>query len=178
MTRVRNSTYPSLGIYLGMVALSLFGLGAPAAAADQVPFSASGSGLVTGTARLPGGLTQVDQSFSGNATYLGNFTGTGSGLLDKHGAFMQTSCLIGAARTDGVCIAFSGYLNTPKSSCIGISTGTYTVTGGTGLFATATGGGTITAQYDQCTGTTTATLTGTISQPNSGTAKSTSMTSP
>jgi hypothetical protein len=47
------------------------------------------------------------------------------------------------------------------------STGTYTVTGGTGAFLNATGSGTIATVTDVCAGTATGTYTGTISQPNS-----------
>jgi hypothetical protein len=47
------------------------------------------------------------------------------------------------------------------------STGTYTVTGGTGAFANATGSGTISTEIDECAGTATGTYTGTISRPNS-----------
>jgi uncharacterized membrane protein len=48
-----------------------------------------------------------------------------------------------------------------------ISTGTYTVTGGTGAFANATGSGTIVTVIDVCAGTATGTYTGTISRPHS-----------
>ena len=150
-----------------MLVLTLFGLAAPATAGDQVPFSASGTGEVTGTMHQPGGLTQVDQSFSGTATYLGEFTGTGVGLLDQHGNFTQIACLVGSNGIDSVCIAISGHLERMRDSCVATSTAPYTVTGGTGSFANATGGGTFTGQYDECAGTTSATLTGTISQPNS-----------
>ncbi len=51
--------------------------------------------------------------------------------------------------------------------CVLTSTGTYTVTGGTGAFLNATGSGTISTQIDQCAGTAIGTYTGTISQPNS-----------
>jgi hypothetical protein len=46
-------------------------------------------------------------------------------------------------------------------------TGTYTVTGGAGAFANATGSGTISTQIDLCANTASGTYTGTISQPNS-----------
>ena len=167
-TRLWRTHTCMVGSCLAVVVLTLCGLAAPASAGDQVPFSASGTGVVTGTTHLPGGLTQVDQSFSGNATHLGNFTGTGTGLLDHQGNFTQTSCLVGATGTDSVCIAFGGDLERTKGSCVATTTGLYTVTGGTGSFARASGEGTFTAQFDECAGITSATLTGTISRPNSG----------
>jgi hypothetical protein len=51
--------------------------------------------------------------------------------------------------------------------CVLTSTGTYTVTGGTGSFANATGSGIITTVSDLCAGIAAGTYTGTISQPNS-----------
>ena len=88
---------------LGMAGLALFALALPAAAANQVPFTATGTVVITGVTNLPGGLT----------------------------------------------------------------TGTYTVTGGTGSFANATGSGIIVSEIDLCANTATGTYTGTISQPNS-----------
>ena len=46
------------------------------------------------------------------------------------------------------------------------SIGTYTVTGGTGAFANATGSGIFEAQSDVCANTSSGTYTGTISKPN------------
>lgn len=47
-----------------MAVLTLCGLAAPAAA-DQVPFTATGTAVITGVTHLPGGLTQLDGSLSG-----------------------------------------------------------------------------------------------------------------
>jgi hypothetical protein len=73
--------YRTIGISLAVIILTLVGLAAPASAADQVPFSLSLTGAVTGRTRLPGGITQVDVSLMGTATHLGDFTGTGTLLL-------------------------------------------------------------------------------------------------
>jgi DNA-binding NtrC family response regulator len=42
---------------------------------DQVPWTATGSAVITNVTKLPGGLTQLDGATSGTATHLGNFTG-------------------------------------------------------------------------------------------------------
>src|SRR5262245_32565236 len=131
MRHLWSRSYRLIGIGLAVV-VTLMSLAAPAAASDQVPFSASGTGVVTDTTKLPGGLTQVDQGFSGTATHLGEFTGTGMGLLDHQGNFTQNSCLIAATETDSVCIAFSGHLERTHGLCVSTTTTAYTVTGGTG----------------------------------------------
>jgi hypothetical protein len=55
-----------------------------------------------------------------------------------------------------------------KEPVVITSTVTYTVTGGTGAFANATGSGTFIAHTDLCAGIGGGTFTGTISRPKSG----------
>jgi hypothetical protein len=151
--------------------LVFFGAGAATntvtATNDQVPFTITGTGAVTGVTHLPGGLTQVDFSLSGNATHLGNFTGPATRIEDNHGNFSATSVLIGANGKDSVFLVVSGQFETSKDKCVVTSTGTFTVTGGTGRFANATGGGTTFTLVDRCTDFGSGVYTGTISRPNS-----------
>ena len=169
MRRLWNTTCRRIGSSLVVVFLTLFGLAAPAAAADQVPFTASGTAVVTGVTYLPGGLTQVDFSTSGTATHLGDFTGPLTRITDDQGNFATTAVAVGANGKNSVFLTVSGHFEgTGGGSCVVTSTGTYIVTGGTGAFANATGSGTITTEIDQCAGTATGTYTGTISRPNSG----------
>jgi len=147
----------------------LFGLAAPAAA-DQVPFTATGTAVITDVTHLPGGLTQVDFSTSGTATHLGSFTGPLTRIQDHQGTFGSTAVIVGANGTDSVFFSVSGQFESAGGGgdkCVVTSTGTYTVTGGAGAFANATGSGSITTQVDLCAGTATGTYTGTISRPNS-----------
>jgi hypothetical protein len=134
---------------------------------DQVPFTLTGTGEVTGVTHLPGGLTLINFNTSGNATHLGACTGSVSRIQDNQGNFGTTTVVVGANENDSVFLSVSGRFETSKDKCVGTSTGTYTVTGGTGAFANATGSGTFEAQFDLCAGTSSGTYTGTISRPNS-----------
>jgi hypothetical protein len=166
MKRLWNTTSRRIGSGLVVVVLTLFGLAAPAAA-DQVPFTATGTVVITGVTHLPGGLIQLDSIVSGTATHLGNVSGPLTRIQDHQGNFGSTAVFVGANGRDSVFLTINGQFERTGGKCLLTSTGTYTVTGGTGAFANATGSGTITTQIDQCAGTATGTYTGTISQPNS-----------
>ena len=170
MRRLWNTTSRRIGSSL-VVVLTLFGLAAPAAA-HQVPFTATGTAVITGVTHLPGGLTQLDGSVTGTATHLGNVTGPITRVQNHQGDFVTTAVFVGANGRDSVFLTITGQFESGGGGggggkCVLTSTGTYTVTGGTGAFLNATGSGTITTVIDQCAGTATGTYTGTISQPNS-----------
>jgi len=134
---------------------------------DQVPFTATGTGVLTSVTKLPGGLLQLDGTTKGKATHLGDVSGPVTRIQDHQGNFNSTFVLIGANEKDSVFLTTSGRFETSKDKCLITSTGTFTVTGGTGAFANATGSGTISTETNLCAGTALGIFTGTISRPNS-----------
>src|SRR6185295_6621265 len=94
MRRFWNKTSRRIGSSLVVVVLTLCGLAAPAAA-NQVPFTATGTAVITGVTHLPGGLTQLDCSVSGTATHLGNTTGPLTRIQDHQGNFVCTAVFVG-----------------------------------------------------------------------------------
>jgi len=160
MRRLWNTTARRIGSALALAVLTLCSLAAPAAAANQVPFTATATAVLTGVTRLPGGLTQFDGISSGNATHLGDFTGPVMRIQDHQGNFATTTDLHGANGDDSVSLAISGRFERTRGSCVIISMGNYTVTGGTGAFANATGSGITATEFDECAGTAMGTYTG------------------
>jgi len=175
MTNLTQKIFSGAAIRIATLALFLVVFGASAAhtatitvtaADDQVPWTATGTAVITSVTKLPGGLIQLDGFVLGNATHLGDVTGPATRIQDHQGNFGTTLVFIGANGKDSVFLSVSGQSETSKDKCLITSTGTYTVTGGTGAFANATGSGTIDSQIDLCAGTAVGEYTGTISRPH------------
>src|SRR5262245_54639606 len=132
---------------------------------DQMPFTATGTAVVTSVTKLPGGLTQVNFNTSGKATHLGDFTGPLTRIQNNQGTFGSTAVIVGANGKDSVFFSVSGRFDTTKDKCMASSTGTYIVTGGGGAFENATGSGTIVTEIDLCAGSATGTSSGAINKP-------------
>lgn len=86
----------------------VFGAGATLAQTNQVSFTATATGTITGVTKLPGGLTQINFNGSGSATHLGNFTGALTRLQDNQGNFGSTAVMVGANGKDSIFLSISG----------------------------------------------------------------------
>lgn len=87
-----------------------------AAADEQVSFTATGTGVITGVTHLPGWLTQSNVNTSGSATHLGNFTGPLTRIQDNQGTFGSTAVIVGANGKDSIFFPSVGGMNIRKTS--------------------------------------------------------------
>ena len=164
MTRKRHM------LVVMLIAMGTIGIGAnsaSAAAGHQVPFRASYSGAATfnsatGTALFTGtGIA----SHLGRSTNVNNITVL-SGPVSCPGGFANKNVeTLTAANGDKLMLTGPHDVGCPIRPGVVHGTGDWTVTGGTGRFAGATGQGTFVGGADFNTGRFSFQLTGTISAP-------------
>ena len=126
--------YLKVGLVLS--ALTLLPLAYPAMAKDQVPFKGIEVGCLS--------FVSFDYPFitvlctaEGEATYLGHYTVTGTLLVSVLSPTATGIFTMTAANGDKLFTTMTGYVVDPLSPNETVDT--HTVTGGTGLFAGATG---------------------------------------
>ena len=153
-----------------LIAMGTIGIGAnsaSAAAGHQVPFRASYSGTAafnsaTGTALFTGTGIASDL---GRSTNVNNITVL-SGPVNCPGGFANKNVeTLTAANGDQLMLTGPHDVGCPTRPGVVHGTGDWTVTGGTGRFAGATGQGTFDGGADFNKGTFSFQLTGTISAP-------------
>ena len=161
-----NQSMPRLPMIVLFLTASLVGptapLASPAAAGKQVPFKGSLQALETYDIQFP--TLFVEASGTGNATHLGRFTVTYQVDVDLTTGGGPASIHFVAANGDAVVATGLGQ-GTPTgvpgvSSIVEI----YTITGGTGRFAGATGSFTVERVVNQATGITSGSFAGTIAK--------------
>src|SRR5581483_11887516 len=121
-----------------------------AAKVKSAPFNGNAKSTLVSQTTLAGGGAQATSSLSGKASKIGKFTGS----LDTTFAPGLTSYTahftIIAANGDEIFASAQGTFKTTKKGPT--STAHFTITGGTGSFAGATGGGSVTTVLDTATG--------------------------
>jgi hypothetical protein len=121
---------------IGALAVLLTALvaGAASAVANHfVPLRGSAAGSVVGVAPTPEGLLEFTIVASGHATQLGHFDRVERLFLDPGTGAFTGSIRFVAANSDVLDVTMVGAFAPP------LATGTYTVAGGSGRFAGATG---------------------------------------
>jgi hypothetical protein len=148
---------------LALAALALLGLACPVAAGQQVPFHGSLAGVFT-ISGFP--IATVSANLTGNATHLGRFTLSLPHTVDLLAIppFATGTFTFIAANGDQVLGTFTGVVDSAAPPVFHV-TETAIITGGTGRFADATGGFTITRFLDTDHLTTSGSFNGTISSP-------------
>ena len=149
-----------------LTVLALLVFGAPALAKDQVPFRGQLDGDVTVTPVEPP-VFAVDIDATGTANQLGRFTVSIPHLVNRATRTAAGTYTFTAANGDTLTAAFTGQSAPTDTPGVLAIVEVATITGGTGRFAGATGGFTVTRLYDTVAGTTTGTFEGTISSRGS-----------
>jgi hypothetical protein len=128
------------GISLLVTTLATLTLSGPATAGTQVPFKGSSSGVVRvesidfplGQPGPPVVTTTV--AGEGQATHLGRFTVTARVVIDVPNNTVLGNWVLTAANGDQLFVTFEGFALGPNQGG-----GNFTIVGGTGRFAGATG---------------------------------------
>jgi hypothetical protein len=148
-------------LFVGLVAafaVSLMSVAGSAAAAET-PFKGTVNAVETGQVVFP--IRVVDRVGTGTATYLGRYT---EHVVLQVNVLTMTStgtATFTAANGDTLTTNVAGHSTRTGPTTLSIVE-VYTITGGTGRFADATGSFTLESNLDQVTGVSSGTLSGAI----------------
>lgn len=128
----KTGSYRTAHVVMALTAI--LGLALPVSAAEPLPFQGRAAETVTSAVPIGGGLVRLTVAVTGEATYLGRFTGTETVVLDlADGTFSGTRFFV-AANGDRLYADVEGGFTSATTA-----EGTLTFTGGTGRFQDATG---------------------------------------
>ena len=132
-----------------------------AVAQQQLPFKGALAGVETYQVEPPNTL-MVNATGTGNATHLGRFTVTYQVEVDLQAGGGPASIHLVAANGDAIFATGLGHGSPTEDPDVESIVETYTITGGTGRFAGATGSFTVERLVNLVTGITSGSFDGTI----------------
>jgi hypothetical protein len=153
-------------ITLGLLLALLLGsttFAAPAAAEKQLPLKGSLQAVETHELDFP--TLYVDAAGSGHATHLGRFTINYQAIVVVTTGSASVSAHLVAANGDSLFAEGTGQGTPTATPNVSQIVERYTITGGTGRFAGASGSFTVERQLNLTTGATSGTITGDIVVP-------------
>lgn len=155
--------YRSSAVSLALAVLAVLGLASSAAAAKEVPFKGSIQAVESNDTQFP--ELFVNSSGSGNATLIGRFTVTSEFEVNLLALTSSGSADFIAANGDSLFSEVTGQAIPTEDRNVLFIVETFTITGGTGRFAGATGSFTVERILDSVTGITSGSIEGTVSSP-------------
>lgn len=118
-----------------------------------VALRGAGTAALVSAQGLPGGGFQTQSSLNGQATALGHFNGQVQSTFAANGVTTTDSAVLVAQNGDQLYLFYSGGYRAPRGrSTRAQGNFRFTVQGGTGQFANATGGGRLAATIDTNSG--------------------------
>ena len=153
--KIRQSLFVGLvaafSVFLASVAVS--------AVAAETPFKGTVSAVETGQTVFP--IRTITREGTGTATYLGRYTEHVTAQINVLTMAATGAATFTAANGDTLSASVVGQATRIGPTTLSIVE-VYTITGGTGRFADATGSFTLHSTVEQTTGVSTGTLSGTI----------------
>ena len=150
--------------YLLFVGLVAFGVslssGAVSAVAAQTPFKGKINAVETGSVVFP--TLSLDRRGTGTATHLGRYTEHVVMQIDVRFLTSRGTATFTAANGDTLFASVVGQATPTSSTGVLSIVEVYTITGGTGRFADATGSFTLRSTVNQVTGISSGTFSGAI----------------
>ena len=148
-------------LFVGLVAAFAVSLAivAASAVAAQTPFKGTVNAVETGTTVFP--TRFVDREGTGNATQLGKYTEHVTMVINIPTLSSIGAATFTAANGDTLLATVAGQATRTSPTTLSIVE-VYTITGGTGRFADATGSFTLESTLDQTTGASSGAFRGTI----------------
>jgi hypothetical protein len=146
-------------LFVGLVAAFAVASIVASAVAAETPFKGTVDAVETGVTVFP--IRSITREGGGTATYLGKYTEHLTGQINVVTRHLTGAATFTAANGDTLTASVDGQA-TPTTPGMLSVVEVYTITGGTGRFADATGTITLHSTVDQATGVSSGTLSGAI----------------